>query len=525
MLSSLKISRKFVAATALAFGSAGFVPALSAADAPAKGPVAAEKVAKPLPVIDYDAIFNTQKFKDMEEFVLENSVRSNLSAAGLRQAAKDGIREFFTEKPDEIPATPENIETAALKGMMNSLSPHDAYLNKRQATGFRDHMAASFVGLGIQIDMTGKQVKVIEPIAGGPAESAGIRSGDIIKEVNGEKLDGLDSEAALAHMRGAIGSRADIKLLRDGTIVELSLIRATIKRQHAFYRMLEGGIAHIHVREFSTNVALEVKHHIAQAKADAQLDPVMRANGGLKRLILDVTDDGGGLMGEARAMVDDFLDKSGLVVSQQGRDPEDTERLASTFGDVTGGLKIAVLINEMSASASEIVAAALQDHDRAIIIGRTSFGKGTVQTVMPLPDNTIFKVTTAIFKRPSGTSNQWVGVVPEIFVETKSTKYEEFIRTEGVTERSLPNSITNPAGVDAQKGRTTAVCSPVRVQEEIKVDQAGTDKGIFVQKGDKSAFELGTINPFVACARDYLLKQANPAYVPRFTNIVPKLTN
>ena len=514
MLSSFRISRQFVAAAALAFGAVGFTPALSGAGgkpAPAKA----------VPTVNYDAIFNSEKFKFLQDYILEESVRPNLTDEFLRNGAKAGIKKYLETLPAGETSTPEGLETAALKGMFDTLTPHDSYFTKKESTAMSERMASSFVGLGININPQDKQIKVIAPIPGGPAARVGIKTGDIVKEVNGIALDGLEQDDAIKIMRGESGSRATVKVLRDGAMIEFDIIRAAIKQTKVHYAMLQGGIAHIHVAEFAENVSTDVKYAIARAKADAQLDHAQKAKGGLKGIILDFTSNGGGLITESNIMSDDFLDKKGPIVTQQGRTAEHTERHASTFGDIIKDMNMVVLVNEESASASEIVAGALQDHDRATIIGRTTFGKGTVQSVRVLSDGTMSKITTGIFKRPSGTSNQWIGVVPDILVNTRSTAYEKYM-TDVKTERSLPNSLPNLHGIDAQKDKTKFICSPL--QDNTKISEGETDKNVFFQNGQLA----GEINPFVACARDYLLQKADPAYVSRFTATLPKapaLTN
>ena len=166
----------------------------------------------------------------------------------------------------------------------------------------------------------------------------------------------------------------------------------------------------------------------------------------------------------------------------------------------------------MSASASEIVAGAFQDHKRAVIMGRDTFGKGTVQRAEPLFDGTAMKTTIAIFKRPSGHSNQWVGVKPDVLVETLDADYEK-MSAEMQTEKSLPNSIRNDHGFEAEKDKTKFVCAPVR--RNIKIEEAGTDKNVFSE-------ESGALNPFTACARDHILNLASPGYTPKFTKTEPK---
>lgn len=524
MLPSFKLSRRFVAAAALAFSAAGLLPTF-AAEPPANDTHAAKTTkapAKSRAAFDNNIILNSEKFKFIEERLLETTVREGITSEKLRAAAVEGINKYLDELPAGKKPDATDLETAALQNMLSSLSPHDDYMDKKQTKAFAQRMSGSFAGVGVQMDKktheTSKHFKIEKPMANSPAERAGIKAGDIIKEVKGandsrwRKLDGLSFEDGISLIGGEAGTKVDLRILRDGKLIDFSVTRASIKQEVVNYKMLEGGIAHIYVATFTSNVTADVRKAVAQAKADAQLDPAIAANGGLKGVILDLTFDGGGSLGESVRMVDDFLDKEGPVVTQQGRLAEFTDRLAATHGDIINGLPLVVLVNEMSASASEIVAGAFQDHNRATIIGRDTFGKGTVQMTYPLPDGTIIKNTIAIFKRPSGHSNQWVGVKPDVLVETLNADYEK-MSAEIQTEKSLPNSIRNDQGFEAEKDKTKFTCSPVR--RGIKIEEAGTDKNIFNE-------ESGKINPFIACARDFILKQANPAYTPKFTNTVPK---
>lgn len=524
MLPSFKLSRRFVAAAALAFSASGILPTI-AAEPPANDTRATATTTAPAKArlaFDNNLILNSEKFQYIEKLLLDTTVRNGITSEKLRAAAVEGINKYLDELPAGERPDATDLETAALQKMLSSLSPHDKYFDQKQAKAFADSLSGSFAGVGVQMDPkaheTHKHFKIEKTLANSPAERAGIKAGDIIKEVKGadspqwKKLDGLAFEEGMGLIGGVAGSKIDLKILRDGNLIDFSVTRAAIKQEVVNYKMLEGGVAHIYVGTFTSNVTADVRKAVAQAKADARLDPVIAANGGLKGVILNLTNDPGGSLVESVKMVDDFLDKEGPVVTQQGRLPEFTDRHAATHGDIINGLPMVVLINEMSASASEIVAAALQDHKRAVIIGRDTFGKGTVQTVQPLPDGSIVKNTIAIFKRPSGHSNQWVGVKPDILVETLNADYEK-MSAEVTTERSLPNSIRNDKGFEAERDKTKFVCSPVR--RDIKIEEAGSDRNIFNE-------HAGMLNPFIACARDFILKQENPAYTPKFTNTVPK---
>ncbi len=529
MLPSFKLSRRFVAAAALALTTAITLPAPAAENQAAEAPAPARRT------VDYDAVLNSEKFKYVEKYLLDTTVRSDVTSETLRKAAKETIDKYVEVLPAGKPADTETLELIAIKGMTRSLTPHDDFMTPQEAQAFMESLSGQFVGIGVL--MTVKEhhdhqhFKIAKPLPNSPAERAGIKAGDIIlevKEADGKTttLTGMEFQEGISHIGGEDGSKAELKIQRGADIINISVTRGHVQQDLVTYRMLEGGVAHIHVASFSPNITADVRKAVATAKADAQLDPVIAANGGLKGVILDLSFDGGGSLDEAVRMVDDFLDKKGVVVSQQSRLPEYTDRHSATLGDIIDGLPMAVITNGLSASASEIVAGALQDHKRAIIVGQDTFGKGTVQRTFPLTDGSVIKSTVSVFKRPSGHSNQWVGVKVDTWVDMQNEEYTTEM-AKVPTEKSLPNSLRNEKGFEAEKDKTKFVCSPVR--SGITVADAGTDKGVFKQEDDfPSPIEIGALNPLIDCARAAVLKLANPDYTPKFTQTVPKapaLTN
>ena len=347
------------------------------------------------------------------------------------------IRAQYVEEVDE-----GDLIEAAINGMLTSLDPHSSYLSPEDAEGMKVQTSGEFGGLGIEVTQEEGFVKVVSPIDGTPADEAGVESGDFITNVDGESLLGLTLDEAVEMMRGPVGSEIVITVAREGEDepLEISIIRDTIKLT-AVRSRVEGTSVVLRVttfnRQTSPNLASGIKEQIEEAGG---MDKV---NG----FILDLRNNPGGLLTEAIAVSDAFLE-SGEIVSTRGRNPEDGERYNATAGDLTGGKPIVVLINGGSASASEIVAGALQDHRRAIVVGTKSFGKGSVQTVMPLRGEGAMRFTTARYYTPSGRSIQALGVSPDIVVEQPRRKpdaetEEEQTKFEARTEADLRGSLNN----------------------------------------------------------------------------------
>ncbi len=347
------------------------------------------------------------------------------------------IRAQYVEEVDE-----GDLIEAAINGMLTSLDPHSSYLSPEDAEGMKVQTSGEFGGLGIEVTQEEGFVKVVSPIDGTPADEAGVESGDFITHVDGESLLGLTLDEAVEMMRGPVGSEIVITVAREGEDEprEISIIRDSINVT-AVRSRVEGTSVVLRVttfnRQTSPNLASGIKEQIEEAGG---MDKV---NG----FILDLRNNPGGLLTEAIAVSDAFLE-SGEIVSTRGRNPEDGERYNATAGDLTGGKPIVVLINGGSASASEIVAGALQDHRRAIVVGTKSFGKGSVQTVMPLRGEGAMRLTTARYYTPSGRSIQALGVSPDIVVEQPRRKpdaetEEEQTKFEARTEADLRGSLNN----------------------------------------------------------------------------------
>ena len=316
------------------------------------------------------------------------------------------IRAQYVEEVDEA----ELIE-AAIEGMLTSLDPHSSYIPPEDAEDMAVQIRGEFGGLGIEVTQEEGFVKVVSPIDGSPAYEAGIEAGDFITHVDGESVLGLTLSEAVDIMRGPVGSEIVITVVRDGAEdpFDITIVRDTIKLT-AVRTRTEGESVILRITTFNEQTFPNLEEGLEEAVEEA--GGIDNING----IVLDLRNNPGGLLTQAIKVSDAFLDK-GEIVSTRGRNPQDGDRYNATPGDLAEGKPIVVLINGGSASASEIVAGALQDHRRAIVIGTKSFGKGSVQTVMPLRSDGRMRLTTARYYTPSGRSIQALGVSPDIVVQ------------------------------------------------------------------------------------------------------------
>ncbi|MWD29224.1 PDZ domain-containing protein [Aquicoccus sp. SCR17] len=326
------------------------------------------------------------------------------------------IRAQYVEEVDER----ELIE-AAINGMLTSLDPHSSYLSPEDAAAMRVQTRGEFGGLGIEVTQEEGFVKVVSPMDGTPAAAAGIEAGDYITHVDGESVLGLTLDEAVDMMRGPVGSEIIITVVREGEPepFDVSIIRDTITLD-AVRSRLEGDTVVLRVTTFNDKTFSGLEENLAEQ---------VKAAGGLENIngfVLDLRNNPGGLLTQAIKVSDAFLN-AGEIVSTRGRNPQDGDRYNAEDGDLAEGKPMVVLINGGSASASEIVAGALQDHRRAIVVGDKSFGKGSVQTVMPLRGDGAMRLTTARYYTPSGRSIQALGISPDIVVHQprKSPATEE----------------------------------------------------------------------------------------------------
>ncbi|MCB1562739.1 MAG: S41 family peptidase [Alphaproteobacteria bacterium] len=337
------------------------------------------------------------------------------------------VRAQYVEEVDD-----KTLVETAINGMLTSLDPHSSYLDEDKFGDMQVDTRGEFGGLGIEVTMENGVVKVVSPIDDTPAFRAGVQAGDYIVQIDGEPVMGLTLGEAVDKMRGKVGTEIELLISREGAEgpIEMTLVRDVIKIRSVRHRV-EGKAGYIRITTFNQNAESGVRDAIQDI--NEQLGPELTG------YVLDLRNNPGGLLNQAIAVADIFLDK-GEIVSTRGRHESDTKRDNATPGDMADGLPIVVLINGGSASASEIVAGALQDHRRTILLGTKSFGKGSVQTVIPLPGHGAMRLTTARYYTPSGRSIQAKGIEPDIEVEP--AKIESF-HIRRIRESDLKGALDN----------------------------------------------------------------------------------
>lgn len=363
------------------------------------------------------------------------------------------------------PVDDNRLIEGAIEGMLASLDPHSGYLDARDFAQLRTTTDGEYGGLGLSVTMEDGAVKVIAPMAGTPGDRAGIKAGDFITHIDGELLIGFDLDEAVEKMRGQPGTTIRLTVVRPG---REEPIQATVTREVIVLRPVtwevQGNVGVLTLSSFSNNVGAQMR----AAMAGVQRQLGRRPSG----WILDLRSNPGGLLDEAVEVSDLFLE-SGEIVSQRGRRAGDIERFSARSGDLAGGLPIIVLIDSGSASASEIVAGALQDHHRAVIMGDTSFGKGSVQTVVPLTETTALRLTTARYFTPSGRSVQEGGIVPDIRVPQIS---DPDYRTRPVyREADLRRHLVNEARADNRAVEQDEAADPRFAQTAEQVRAQGIE--------------------------------------------------
>ncbi|WP_414653298.1 S41 family peptidase [Geminicoccus sp.] len=344
---------------------------------------------------------------------------------------------FERVRADYVEDVPDQklIENA-INGMLTSLDPHSGYLDTDRYRDMQVQTRGEFGGLGIEVTMENGLIKVVSPIDDTPAAKAGVRSGDFITHIDDEAVTGLALSEAVDKMRGPVDTPIRLRLMREGSEepLDLTLNRAIIKispvRAHA-----EGNVGYVRLTTFSEQTASGMRDAIDKMRAEM--------GGRMQGLVLDLRNNPGGLLDQAVAVSDAFLDQ-GEIVSTRGRENENIQRFNARKGDVLEGVPMVVLVNGGSASASEIVAGALQDHRRAIVMGTQTFGKGSVQTIMPIPGHGAIRLTTARYYTPAGTSIQAKGITPDI--EVHAANIEETDDSFGRREADLRGRLRNDQG-------------------------------------------------------------------------------
>ncbi|ODT08747.1 MAG: peptidase S41 [Mesorhizobium sp. SCN 65-20] len=345
--------------------------------------------------------------------LVQGAPGSTANAAGsetYRQLAIFGdiferVRSQYVTPPDE-----KSLVENAINGMLTSLDPHSSYLNAEAAKDMRVQTKGEFGGLGIEVTMENELVKVISPIDDTPASKAGVLAGDYISKIDGVEVRGMTLNDAVEKMRGLVNTSIKLTILREGADkpIELSIKRDIIKVKAVKFRV-DNDVGYMKINSFTEKTYDDLQDAIKQIKKQIPEDK-------LKGYVLDLRLNPGGLLDQAVSVSDTFLDR-GEIVSTRGRDPKDITRFDSRAGDDIDGKPLIVLVNGGSASASEIVAGALQDHRRATVVGTQSFGKGSVQTIIPLAENGALRLTTALYYTPSGKSIQGKGITPDVKVD------------------------------------------------------------------------------------------------------------
>lgn len=424
---------RFLSLFTLLLAASGYLP-VSFAEDPDKAPVG-------------DSTLSTQQSKSLGKLPLDD----------LRTFTKvfEHIRRGYVEEIDD-----STLLEYAIKGMLSELDPHSSYLSASSFDELQVNTTGEFGGLGIEVGMENGFVKVISPIDDTPAAKAGVEAGDLIIKLDDKPVKGLNLGEAVDQMRGVKGSNITLTIVREGVDQPFDLVitRDTIKVQSVRSRILEDGYGYLRIAQFQINTGKDT------AKAIDDL----KAKGPLKGLVIDLRNNPGGVLQASVEVADTFLEE-GLIVYTEGRIDNTDLRYSAQPGDLTDGLPIVVLINDGSASASEIVAGALQDHRRAVILGTQSFGKGSVQTVIPLNDESAIKLTTALYFTPNGRSIQAQGIKPDIEVER--AQVTTLKRNSFTTEADLQGRLDNGNGGKAISGKEREQAEKDRDELFIKDNQ------------------------------------------------------
>lgn len=382
---------------------------------------------------------------------------------------QDARKEYVDEISDR-----KAIE-AAINGMLSSLDPHSSFMDEDTFRDMQIQTKGEFGGVGMEVSTENGFVRVISPIDDTPAAKAGIQPGDLITHIDDESVIDMNLNEAVKRLRGKPKTNVKLMIRRGNTEpFELTLERAIIKIKSVKYSVKDNDIGYIRIITFSEDTTSLLEKAIKELTDQIGKDKI-------KGFILDVRNNPGGLLDQATGVVDTFLEK-GEIVSTRSRVAEGSVRLSAQKGDMTEGLPLVVLINEGSASASEIVAGALQDHRRGLIVGTPSFGKGSVQTLKPIPGFGAIKITTARYYTPSGRSIQAEGIQPDILIPRAEIKEEPIIK--GFSESNLPNALGQKAGEKKDKVQAKKNDTPKNTKDE-KDEKGGKD-----DKSEKPDYQL-----------------------------------
>ena len=383
----------------------------------------------------------------------------------------DRIKAAYVEPVDD-----KTLLENAIKGMLSNLDPHSAYLGPDDFAQLQEDTSGEFGGLGIEVGMEDTFVKVVSPIDDTPASKAGVQAGDLIVKINGQPTRGQTMTEAVDKMRGKVGQKITLTLVRGGgTPFDVTLTRAIIRTKSVRSQLLENGYGYIRITQFQVKTGEEVSKALADLRKE-------NGNKKLNGIVLDLRNNPGGVLQAAVEVVDHFITK-GLIVYTKGRIANSELRFSATGHDESEAVPMVVLINGGSASASEIVAGALQDQKRAVLMGTTSFGKGSVQTVLPLSNDRALKITTALYFTPNGRSIQAQGIIPD--VEVRQAKVTGAQDDDTFKEADLQGHLGNGNG-GADKPSVKPVKAKPRLQDDdYQLGQAlSLLKGLSVTRGN-----------------------------------------
>ncbi|MDT4812503.1 Carboxy-terminal processing protease CtpB [compost metagenome] len=369
----------------------------------------------------------------------------------------DRIKSAYVEPVDD-----KTLLENAIKGMLSNLDPHSAYLEPEDFQELQESTSGEFGGLGIEVGAEDGFIKVVSPIDDTPASRAGIQPGDLIVKIDGQPTKGISLMDAVDKMRGKAGSKITLTLVRDGgRPFDVELVRAAIKVKSVKSQLLEKGYGYLRITQFQVNTGEEVGKALAKLRKDN--------NARLSGLVLDLRNNPGGVLQSAVEVSDHFL-KKGLIVYTKGRIANSELRFSADPADASEGVPLVVLINGGSASAAEIVAGALQDHKRGVLMGTDSFGKGSVQTVLPLNNDRALKLTTALYYTPNGRSIQAQGIVPDIEVaRAKVTREQD---GESFKEADLAGHLGNGNGGAERPSGSKKSADPRPQDDDFQLSQA-----------------------------------------------------
>ena len=401
------------------------------------------------------------------------SAKAPLPLDELRTFAEvmDRIKAAYVEPVDD-----KTLLENAIKGMLSNLDPHSAYLGPEDFAELQESTSGEFGGLGIEVGTEDGNIKIVSPIDDTPASKAGIQAGDFIVKINGQPTRGLTMTEAVDKMRGKVGQKITLTLVRNGgTPFDVNLTRANIQVKSVKSQLLEDGYGYIRITQFQVKTGEEVASALSKLRRE-------NGNKKLKGIILDLRNNPGGVLQSAVEVVDHFITK-GLIVYTKGRIANSELRFSATGKDLSENVPLVVLINGGSASASEIVAGALQDQKRGVVMGTTSFGKGSVQTVLPLNNDRALKITTALYFTPNGRSIQAQGIVPDIEVSrAKITREQD---TEYFKEADLQGHLGNGNGGADKPTGSSPKAKPMPQDDDFQLSQAlSLLKGLSITRGN-----------------------------------------